>query len=140
MVFLTWSHARPDANIANVDTKTTLPVSEARTKIFKIVDQIQKTGSYYTITEKGKPKAVIMSAEEFESWQETLKVQKMFPNLEKDIQKVNQDVKTGAYKKYSTLEELLEEQGFLLADKTDNKYVSNKNRAQSKKRVKKDKE
>jgi len=123
-----------------MDTKTTLPVSEARTKIFKIVDQIQKTGSYYTITEKGKPKAVIMSAEEFESWQETLKVQKMFPNLEKDIQKVNQDVKTGAYKKYSTLEELLEEQGFLLADKTDNKYVSNKNRAQSKKRVKKDKE
>lgn len=122
-----------------MDTKTTLPISEARTKIFKIVDQIQKTGSYYTITEKGKPKAVIMSAEEFESWQETLEVQKMFPNLEKNIKKVQKDVKTGAYKKYPTLEEILKKEGFVLADKGKSKYVSVKNRAKSVQRAKKDK-
>jgi len=80
-----------------MNTKTTLPISEARGKNFsKIVDEIQKMGAYYTITDKGRPKAVIMSAEEFESWQETLEVQKMFPNLKKisnkqkkTIEKVN---------------------------------------------------
>ncbi len=117
-----------------MNTKMTLPVSEARTKIFKIVDQIQKTGSYYTITEKGKPKAVIMSAEEFESWQETLKVQKMFPNLEKDIKKAEDDYKN---KEYVTLEEVLKKQGYVLADKSKKKYeVSNNSAKKNRKRVK----
>jgi len=39
-----------------MNTKTTLPISEARGKIFKIVDEIQKMGAYYTITDKGRPK------------------------------------------------------------------------------------
>lgn len=40
---------------------------------------------YYTLTDKGRPKAVVMSAEEFESWAETLEVMRDFPNLDKDI-------------------------------------------------------
>jgi len=119
-----------------MNTKTTLPISEARTKIFKIVNEIQKTGSYYTITEKGRPKAVIMSAEEFESWQETLEAQKMFPDLEKDIKQVHKDVKSGAYKNYPTLEEILKEEGFLVADKK-RKYVSISSQTKRKKAVKK---
>lgn len=122
-----------------MDTKTTLPISEARKKFFKIVDEIQKQGSYYTITDKGRPKAVIMSAEEFESWQETLEVQKMFPNLEKDIKKVRQDIKSGAYKKYPTLEDILKKEGYILADKSKSKYVSVKNRTKSAKKFKKNK-
>lgn len=117
-----------------MDTKTTLSISEARKKIFKIADEVQKTGRYFTITEKGRPKAVIMSAEEFESWQETLEVEKMFPNLEKDIKKVDSDVKSGKYKEYPTLEEVLNEYGYVLADKGKEKYaISNKNRTKSKK-------
>jgi len=116
-----------------MNTKTTIPISEARTKIFKIVNEIQKTGSYYTITEKGRPKAVIMSAEEFESWQETLEVQKMFPNLEKDIKQAREDYKKG---NYVTLEEILKQEGYILADKGKGKYeVSNRSAKKNKKKA-----
>ena len=76
-----------------MDTKTTLPISEARQKIFKIAELVQKPSTYYTLTEKGRPKAVILSAEEFESWQETLEVNRDFPNLKKDIKMAENDYK-----------------------------------------------
>ena len=119
-----------------MDTKTTIPISEARRRIFELVDKIQKRGSYYTITDKGRPKAVMMSAEEFESWQETLEVQKMFPDLDKEIKQVRKDVKSGAYKNYPTLEEILKEEGFLVSEKK-RKYVSTSSQTKRKKAVKK---
>src|SRR3989338_5102287 len=97
-----------------MDTKTTLPISEARRKIFKIAENVQKPSTYYTLTEKGKPKAVILSAEEFESWQETLEVTRDFPNLEKDVKAAEKDFKK---RKCATLEEVLSKEGFVLADK-----------------------
>lgn len=122
-----------------MDTKTTLPISEARKKIFKIAEKVQKPSTYYTLTEKGRPKAVIMSAEEFESWQETLEVMREFPNLDKEIKEIDRAVKSGEYKKWTTLDELLKEYGYVLADKGKNKYnVSIKNRTKSKKTARKD--
>lgn len=117
-----------------MNTKTTLPISEARKKIFKISDEVQKPGMYYTLTEKGRPKAVIMSAEEFESWQETLEVMREFPDLKKDVEKAERDFKSGAYKKYPTLEEILTEYGFVVADKSEIKYVGGKVGKKGKKR------
>jgi len=81
-----------------MNTKTTIPISEARAKIFKIADEVQKASNYYTLTEKGRPKAVILSAEDFESWQETLEVIKDFPNLEKDIKEAEKDYRKGNFK------------------------------------------
>ena len=49
----------------------TLPVTEARKKLTTLVDKAAKQLDEYVITVKGKPKAVIMSSEEFESWKET---------------------------------------------------------------------
>ena len=97
-----------------MDAKTTLSISEARRKIFKIAESVQKPSVYYTLTENGKPKAVVLSAEEFESWQETLEVNRDFPNLEKDIKMAENDYKK---KKYVTLEEVLLKKGFVLAGK-----------------------
>jgi prevent-host-death family protein len=48
-------------------TKTTLPITEARKKIFSIVQEVQKVHTSYTLTERGKPTAVILSAENYES-------------------------------------------------------------------------
>lgn len=122
-----------------MDVKTTLPISEARKKIFKIAEEVQKPSTYYTLTEKGRPKAVIISAEEFESWQETLEVMREFPNLNKEIKEIDRAVKSGEYKKWTTLDELLKEYGYVLADKGKNKYdVSIKNRTKSKKTAGKD--
>jgi len=104
-----------------MDTKTTLPISEARKKIFKIAEKVQKPATHYTLTEKGRPKAVIISAEEFESWQETLEVMRDFPDLEKDIKKAEREYKKG---NYLTLENVLSKEGFVLADKSKKRHVS----------------
>ena len=120
-----------------MSVKTTLPISEARRKIFDIAEEVQKPGTQYTLTEKGKPKAVIMSADEFESWQETLEVMQEMPELAKDIKEADKAVKTGEYKKWTTLEELLAKQGFVLAEKPSKRYgVHSKARAKNRKRAK----
>ncbi len=80
-----------------MDTKTTIPISQARKNIFALVEDVQTPGTIYTVTEKGYPKAVIMSAEEFESWNETLEVIKDFPNLKKDIKRSLSEYKRGEY-------------------------------------------
>jgi len=97
-----------------MNTKTTLSISEARKKIFEMAKRVQKPSTHYILTEKGRPKVAFMSAEEFESWQETLEVIHDFPNLEKDIKKAEKEYKQG---NYSTLENVLSKEGFVLANK-----------------------
>ena len=52
----------------------TLPFTEARKDLSKILDQVSAIHEHVTITRQGKPAAVVMSADEFESWQETLEL------------------------------------------------------------------
>jgi len=119
-----------------MNTKTTIPISEARKKIFTIAKEIQKPGRYYTFTEKGRPKAVMMSAEEFESWQETLEIIEKFPQLEENIKEAEKDYKKGDY---ITLEELLKKEGYVPRDKGKEKHeVSARYTKGSSKRIKKD--
>ncbi len=119
-----------------MDIRTTLSVSEARKQIFTIIDQVEKLGARYTLTEKGKPKAVIMSAEEFESWIETLEVMNDWPDYKKDIKRIHNDIKTGKYKTYPTLEEVMLEHGYV-SDKKAKYEVSNSLRTKSKKATQK---
>jgi prevent-host-death family protein len=100
-------------------TRTTISLTEARKRIFDIAEEVQKPGVYYTFTENGRPKAVVMSANEFESWAETLEVSHDFPDLEKDTRKAEGEFEKGDY---LTLEELLNKEGFVLAEKSKNKY------------------
>ncbi len=58
-----------------------------------------------------------MSADEFESWQETLEVMKEFPDLEKDVRKADRAIKTGKYKKWASLDDIMAKYGYVLADK-----------------------
>ncbi len=52
----------------------TLPLTEARKDLSKILDEVSAIHEHVTITRQGKPAAVVMSADEFESWQETLEI------------------------------------------------------------------
>ena len=114
--------------------KNIISITEARNNLFKITDRIQKGGAYFTLTEHGSPKVVIMSAEEFDSWQETLEVMRDFPDLDKDIKEAEEDYKKG---NYATLEEILAKEGFVLADKSKKKYaVSSRSVKKSTKRSK----
>jgi len=87
-----------------MNTKTTISLTEARKKIYKIADEVQKPSTFYTLTEKGRPKVVVMSAEEFETIQETLEVMKEFPDIKEDTQKAELDYKE---KKYISLESII---------------------------------
>ncbi len=53
----------------------TLPLSEVKTNLSKIVDAVMTTDEEVVITKNGRSAAVLVSAEEFESWQETRAVQ-----------------------------------------------------------------
>ncbi len=118
----------------SMNMKNTITITEARRDIFNISAKVQKPGNYYTLTENGRPSVVLISAEEFESWQETLNVMKEFPNLKKDIAEAEHNYKTG---NYVTLEELLAKEGYVLADKSKRTYdVRNSNSKQSSKRSK----
>jgi len=100
-----------------MDSKTTISISEARKKIFDIATEVQAPGKHYTLTENGRPKVVIMSVEEFESWMETMEIMSD-PELMKDIKEAEEDFKKGDY---VTLDELKKELGyssvFAVADK-----------------------
>lgn len=109
-----------------MNSQTTLPISEARKKIFKIAEEVQKPGVYYVLTEKGRSKAVVMSVEEFESWIETLEVMHEFPDLKNDIEEARKDYKRG---NYITLDDLLAKEGYILADKGKKKYGVQNRRA-----------
>lgn len=100
-------------------------LTEARKNLFKIADEVQKSGNHYTLTEKGKAKVVVMSAEQFESWQETLEVMAEMPDLIDDIRKVEEDERTGKTDDYITLEELI------LELKEKENALSSKNRRKS---------
>jgi len=50
----------------------TLPLSVARDKLSELIEDAVATHHHFTITRKGVPAAVLLSAEEWESIQETL--------------------------------------------------------------------
>ena len=102
--------------------KNILSITEARKNIFNLADQVQKKGVYYTLVERGRPKAVLMSAEQFASWQETMDVLREMPNLPKEIKRAEKEFARG---ECVALEEVLVKQGYVLADKAKKKYVPN---------------
>ena len=118
-----------------MDVKNILPVTEIRKKLFQILKEIEKTGAHYMITEKGKPKAVMMSAEEYESWIETFEVMKEFPDLDEEIKEAKSDYRKG---NYVTLDQIIKKREFIIADKSGKKYgLSGRHSKKSSKRSRK---
>jgi prevent-host-death family protein len=52
----------------------TLPISEARTHLPDLVEAARRTMERVVITKNGKPEAVLMGHDEYESWVETLDI------------------------------------------------------------------
>jgi len=107
-----------------IDSKTTISISEARKRIFEIADNVQSPNKVYTLTSDGKPKAVLMSAEEYESWLETMEVLSEFPDIKKDIAETEKAFSTGEYKNWPTLDDLKRGSNKLKSDavKSKRKY------------------
>lgn len=50
------------------------PLTEARSRLSEIVDDVLSTGSDFVITKHGRPAAVVVSHDEYESLLETLNI------------------------------------------------------------------
>lgn len=85
----------------------TLGISQVRQNLPKLIDEIDNRFEHLFITKSGKAKAVLMSAEEFESWRETFASYED-PETMKVIREVGnmsiEEIKKS--KKFITLEEL----------------------------------
>lgn len=72
----------------------TIPLSEARQHLPSLVMQIRTLMDRVVITRNGKPEAVIMAVEEYESWLETLELMSR-PETIKGIRAGLADLKAG---------------------------------------------
>ena len=52
----------------------TLSLSEAKMKLSALIESVQNTDDEVIITKNGSPAAVLISSDEYESWQETLAI------------------------------------------------------------------
>jgi prevent-host-death family protein len=81
-----------------------LSVSEAKMKLSGLIDTVNATDEEIVITKNGRPAAVLVSPEEFESLKETVAV-RSDSGLMKEIKKGLRDLKMRKAKLYS-LDEL----------------------------------
>ncbi len=72
----------------------TLPITKARNELPDLVDRADKRLDEYIITVNGVPKAVLMSADQYESWKETDEILSD-SEIMKGIREGEEDVKKG---------------------------------------------
>jgi len=85
----------------------TLPLSEVKMKLSALVDRVEATDEEVVITRNGRPAAILVSPDEYESWKETVAV-KSQPGLVDEIKKGLQELKDRKTRLY-TLEGLFED-------------------------------
>lgn len=83
----------------------TLPISEAKSRLSGLIEQVHALEEPVMITRNGHPAAVLVSAEEFERWKETIEV-RSDAALMKEIRAGLRALKSRKARLY-TLEELL---------------------------------
>ena len=83
-----------------------LPLSEVKMKLSQLVEEISSLDEEITITRNGKPVAVIVSPDEFDSWKETLAI-RADAELMAEIRRGLEDIRKK--RKLYTLEELFTE-------------------------------
>lgn len=74
--------------------RRTLPVTEAREKLTELVDEVNNKFEQIEITKNGKPRAVLMSADEFDGWRETMEILSD-KQLMKDIKQAEKEFREG---------------------------------------------
>ena len=85
----------------------TLPLSEVKMKLSALVDRVEATDEEVVITRNGRPAAILVSPDEYESWKETVAV-KSQPGLIDEIKNGLQRLRSRKTRLY-TLEDLFEE-------------------------------
>ncbi len=82
----------------------TLSLSEAKMKLSELVEKVFSTDEEVMITKNGRPAAVLVSPDEFESWKETIEIKhdsEFMDEIKKGLASIRRK------SKLYTLEELL---------------------------------
>ena len=77
----------------------TLPLAEAKAKLSRLVDRVAATDEQILITRNGRPVAILVSPDEYESWTETRAIQSD-RELMREIRRGLRELKKGG-KRYS---------------------------------------
>jgi antitoxin YefM len=80
----------------------TISLKEARSRFSTIVEKVDRLSQRYVVTKNGIPKAVVMSAEEFESWVETLELMSN-PKAVKALEQGLKEAKSGKFKSFKAV-------------------------------------
>ena len=83
----------------------TIPLKEARQNFSTLVDRVDRLSERFVVTKNGTPRAVLMSAEEFECWLETLEIM----SKPKTVKSLNQGLKEAKAKKLSSFKDVFGE-------------------------------
>ena len=78
---------------------TTLTVTEAKTHFLELIRDSDKRLERFLITKQGKPAAVIMNADEFTGWLETLEILSD-KKVVKEIRKARRELEQGETKSF----------------------------------------
>lgn len=86
---------------------STMTVSDARSNLYDMMEEVRKYLRRFVITHHGKPQAVLMPVEDLESWEETLDILSN-KKLMRDLRQSEKERKAG---KVFPLEDVLKELG-----------------------------
>jgi antitoxin YefM len=77
----------------------TISLKEARAKFSTLVDKVDRLSERFVVTKNGLPKAVVMSADEFDGWVETLELLSN-PKAVKALERGLKPAKTGKLRSF----------------------------------------
>lgn len=79
---------------------TVLTVTEAKAKFLKVVRDSEEKLTRFVITKEGHPAAVVMNADEFDGWLETMEIMGDKRAL-KEVRRARRELETGKTKSFA---------------------------------------
>ena len=112
-----------------IKMKNIISITEARKAIFDIAEKVQKHGNHFAFTENGKPKMIVMSAEEYEDLMEDLALMEN-PKFLARVKKAEEQFAKGDYVSWQDVKKNLSIRNkpllLAVADKPKKKYSAKK--------------
>ena len=80
----------------NPDMARVVPFTDARATLSDLLDLVENEQEHVVITRQGKPVAIVMSVDEWESWEETIDILSD-PEAMDVLRESEEDVKAGRF-------------------------------------------
>lgn len=81
--------------LAYTHCMTTISATKARADLYDLIEDVSKKRKRIGITNKGETKAILISARELESLEETLDILSSNPNIVRELEQIEEDYKRG---------------------------------------------